>query len=310
MEIDWKTLNYDEFVDIIGDEAQAFAFCWEFGLIDHVRACDCGREMAPQKDQQQKYGLRFACTASRLICNRKASILKGSFFARACLPVSTSLKCIAGYAVEANNAQLGFYAGIRSPNSIVNWQNYFRDACSEFIAARRGLKIGGAGLTVEVDESLLFKRKNHAGRLLANEASGIWVVGGICRETNDCFVVPVTSRDAETLRAIIEENVEPGTQVMTDCWRGYSGLGECGFRHRSVNHSINFIDPDDRSVHTQKIERMWKSLKKAVPKECNSQLRWSYIQEFLFKQRYGWYKLTIGERIHLILTQLKAVRFC
>ena len=57
--------------------------------------------------------------------------------------------------------------------------------------------------------------------------NGKWVIGGICNETNDVFLIPVNKRDRETLIPIILDNVEPGTRIVTDCWGAYTGLEEC-----------------------------------------------------------------------------------
>ncbi|KCZ79063.1 hypothetical protein H312_03553, partial [Anncaliia algerae PRA339] len=56
--------------------------------------------------------------------------------------------------------------------------------------------------------------------------------------------------------------VNPGSKIITDCWKGYKDLNLFGFEHFRINHSYHFIDPTDKNIHTQKIERVWKSVKK------------------------------------------------
>jgi transposase-like protein len=165
------------------------------------------------------------------------------------------------------------------------------------------------GLTVEVDESLVFKRKSHCGRLLANERDEIWIVGGICRETGDAFIVPVQDRSALTLLEVIRDNVVSNTRVFTDYWSAYSQLSSEGYPHSRVNHTYNFLNPEDKNVHTQKIERMWRTLKSIIPKGCNSETRWTYLAEFIFKQKNKWFSLSPGERLHLILRKIKEIKF-
>ncbi|RUS84503.1 hypothetical protein EGW08_007742 [Elysia chlorotica] len=91
-----------------------------------------------------------------------------------------------------------------------------REVCTEALLSSREegtpTQIGGPNLTVEVDEAKFGKRKYHRGRVV----EGQWVLGGICRETRDCFLVPVQDRGADTLLSIIRERVAPGTTVLTD----------------------------------------------------------------------------------------------
>lgn len=54
----------------------------------------------------------------------------------------------------------------------------------------------------------------------------------------------VNNRKAETLEAIIEENISKNASIVcTDDWRGYLGLITLGFNHHTVNHSTNFVNP-------------------------------------------------------------------
>ena len=67
-------------------------------------------------------------------------------------------------------------------------------------------KIGGPGTHVEIDESKFGKCKYNRGRLI----EGQWVLGTICHETIEMFLVTVPSHDKETLISIIKElNQEP-----------------------------------------------------------------------------------------------------
>ena len=96
-----------------------------------------------------------------------------------------------------------------------------------------------------------------------------WVFGGLCRETKACFLVPVERRDKETLLPIIRAQILPGTRVMSDLWRSYDCLKDEGYEHLTVNHSLNFVDPDT-GAHTQGIENTWWGVKRSYPRTGTS----------------------------------------
>ena len=56
-------------------------------------------------------------------------------------------------------------------------------------------------------------------------------------------------------RRFITVNIIEETTLHTNCWRGYKNVSKHGYIH-TVNYKVNFVDLDDRSVHTQTIERL------------------------------------------------------
>jgi transposase-like protein len=118
-------------------------------------------------------------------------------------------------------------------------------------------KIGGEGKIVEIDESKFGKRKNNRG----HHVEGVWVLGGVERDTNNCFLAEVPDRSRETLFNTIKKYVKKGTIVYTDCWKGYLNLENIlKQKHFTVNHSENFVDPIT-GVHTNSIEGTWNGIK-------------------------------------------------
>jgi transposase-like protein len=121
--------------------------------------------------------------------------------------------------------------------------------------------IGGDGIIVEIDESKFGKRKYHRG----HRVEGVWVLGGIERtDAKKVFLVPVESRDSETLLTLIDRHVKPGSIIYTDMWAAYGGVrGLLGMPHFTVNHSKNFKDPLT-GVHTNTIEGLWNGVKSRI----------------------------------------------
>ncbi|XP_047488175.1 uncharacterized protein LOC125038668, partial [Penaeus chinensis] len=140
------------------------------------------------------------------------------------------------------------------------WASFCREVLISWCLTNSADKIGGPGTILEIDESKFGKRKYNVGRLI----EGQWVYGGVCRECWNFFFIPVPSRDAETLLAIIKDRVKEGTTIISDCWKAYSCLKKEGFQHLTVNHSLNFVDPVT-AAHTNTIERKWREAKAKVP---------------------------------------------
>ncbi|GBL63928.1 hypothetical protein AVEN_221020-1 [Araneus ventricosus] len=67
-------------------------------------------------------------------------------------------------------------------------------------------------------------------------------------------------RTAETLIEITKKYVEPGSTVLSDCWKYYNGLTAEGYVHYTVKHSQNFKDPVT-GVHTNGIEGTWSAIR-------------------------------------------------
>ena len=78
-------------------------------------------------------------------------------------------------------------------------------------------------------------------------------------------MVPVEQQDSSTLLTIIKDRILPGTTVISDCWKAYDCLQHEGYHHLTVNHSVNFVDPSNKDIHTNTIERLWRDTKRRVP---------------------------------------------
>src|SRR5207237_9642598 len=120
--------------------------------------------------------------------------------------------------------------------------------------------LGGDGIIVEIDESKFGKRKYNRG----HRVEGQWIVGGFERGTGRLFIAEVEDRTKETMEEVIKTWVKPGTTIHTDFWKAYDWLGDDGFEHMKVNHSLHFVDPKT-GVHTNSIEGAWRHAKNFIP---------------------------------------------
>lgn len=290
----------DLFMRII-DEVRAFEFALEKNLIKRERICECGAELKWIKDEKQRYKYRFSCTQRRSVCKKTYSILHGTWFAKSKLSIRDQILVIYCYCLEMENKQIDGMLNFISKNTSVDWNNYFHDLCSIYLSELNNIKIGGAGMIVECDETKIFKNKNHIGRLTSEQETHEWLFGGICRETKETFFVIVPNRNEETLINAICENINEGSHIITDCWRSYLNIQSYGYIHSTINHSENFINPNDQNIHTQTIERVWRGVKNNIPNGGKYQTRIRYISQYSFKKRTNWYNKSSSERFNLLL---------
>ena len=79
--------------------------------------------------------------------------------------------------------------------------------------------------------------------------------------------------------------IKPGTTIISDCWRSYIHLEKAGFEHLTVNHTIEFKNPET-GAHTNNIEGTWFHLKRSLPTHGTSQeLLGSYFAEIMWRKK-------------------------
>ena len=83
---------------------------------------------------------------------------------------------------------------------------------------------------------------------------------------------------------IIRDWIEPGTTVISDSWAAYRDLGSHGYTHRTVNHSIQFQNPQT-GAHTNTIAITWRSVK-VFPGQYNRGEDYEYLlAHYMFAAR-------------------------
>lgn len=171
-----------------------------------------------------------------------------------------------------------------SSRTSVDWRSF----CSEVTDFwfRNQDSIGGPGIVVEIDETLIVRRKYERGRVL----SQVWLFGGIERVRKKKFVVPLVGplgeaerRDKGTLLPLIQKYIRAGSVIVSDEWGAYHNLKDLGYTHYTINHSENFVSPKDCEIHTQNVERLWRDVKESVKRPgIRSKFLYQYLARYLF----------------------------
>lgn len=66
-------------------------------------------------------------------------------------------------------------------------------------------------------------------------------------------ICPQNQRDQGTLISIIRKRIKVGSKIYSDYWKAYECLGQEGYKHLSINHSIKFVNAET-GASTQAIE--------------------------------------------------------
>jgi len=162
---------------------------------------------------------------------------------------------------------------------------------------------------VEVDETYLGgqmrnKRKQERCKLGKNRR-GFGTVkqpvfGILCRK-GKVFAEIVPGIEAKDLQPLIEKQVEKGSTICSDGWRGYTGLAAKGYVHRLVDHSKNEYS-DRKGNHINGLEGFWGYLKRKLAAKggVRREKLPIYLGEYIW--RFNHRKLSLKEQENLLFT--------
>lgn len=139
---------------------------------------------------------------------------------------------------------------------------------------------------------------------------GPWIFGlSLCKiDTNNKRTLEevryfyVKRRNAETLLPIIEKEVIKGTEIFSDEWPAYNGISSLGYRHKSVNHSKEFVR---NGAHTNTIEACWARLKTKILR-IKRGVSFQNLPYYLHEE---WFRSIMGDKIKLLNNILKTILY-
>lgn len=289
--------------NIFSDKKSQNCFLASIGIFKNSRTCErCmdGSRLKYVKRKPSPDGFYWVC---RKTCRFTSSVRKDSLFSETRLAMRTIFFIMYKYINRVPLQDISYELSV-DRGTVSEYADLVREAICDYIFRNSdklgGLNEDGTSKIVEIDESFFFKRKYNRGRL----TNGQWYVGGVERGSRKAFLIPVQNRNAQTIGQVIAENVLPGTTIITDQWRAYAAClnNNDRYGHRQVNHSLNFVDPEDPAVHTQTIDGLWGNMKRflrgknGISKEQQSEYLIQFLWEHMIEKR---------KRFNVLLTLLK-----
>lgn len=273
-----QVMNLLSLSALCDSKEKCVAFLQQRGIVHQQLNCANGHAMTLSLSEKED---RWRCR--RKNCNKQIQLKSGTWLQGSHLTYREIILFIYCWSHEMTTIDFCKRELNISHPTVVDYNNFLREVCASTLLANP-ITIGGPNTTVEIDESMFSRRKNHVGRVLPQQ----WVFGGICRETGENFLYAVPDRSANTLIPIIQNSIRPGTTIISDMWQSYNEIPNLGnnYTHLTVNHSKNFVDPIT-GAHTQKIESTWNKAKSRNRKHFGTSrhLLDSYLCEFMWRNR-------------------------
>lgn len=208
-------------------------------------------------------------------CKHHFSDFSGTFFAQTHLSISKWIIAIALWRLGISAVDLQWAIGVAYRHA----RNMLRKLRQIAGDDRLFQRLQGI---IEADDAYYGgRRKGHRGR----GAAGKTPVIGLRERGGRVKTMVVPNLKKETIAVVMKKYVRPGSLIITDEFRPYKIISKIGFKHKSVNHSENFIDPSDPTIHTQTAENIW-SITKPITFAQHRKLSPQHLQEYLYENDF------------------------
>ncbi len=265
-------LNMVKFFDTFSSEDDCLQLY--FSLKYAERPCKkCGRNVAANYNRvsrQNKNGVSKKCFRCKS-CHTVIYPLSDSVFSGSTISITTLFFLIHKLTISRGNTSAIWMAdnlGIsyKTSHKLLMKIRYV-------LGETYGEKMKG---TVEVDEAF-FGGGNKVYNWSAMTTRKKPIIGMVERETGKVRMFLVNSRNAKTINKLIKDNIEVGSTVYTDSWRGYSDLAK-DYNHEIIDHSKREYVRGD--VHTNTIENIWGQFKRNIRK-AHIKITDKYVQLYV-----------------------------
>ena len=216
----------------------------------------CGDHDVARKVETGRLG-RWNCHG----CKSSFNVLSGTIFQKTKIPLQKWFLAISLMANAKKSLSSHQLARDLELNQKTAW--FMQQRIRAAMASDEGELLQGI---IEADETYLGGKPRHKGdnNKRGRGASGkTSVVGAVEREGEVKATVTDDTKGA-TVLGFIEQSVEvEESSLITDEYKAYTNAYKL-MPHRTVNHSAEeFVDPDDKTLHTNTIEGFWSLLKRA-----------------------------------------------
>lgn len=249
----------------------------QLNLFQCAKCSHCQSDLAIHKDNSKADGIRFSCKG----CRKSFDIRKFTLFSTLRIKLKEILAIILYFSQSMPNEEIIRRTSV-SRQSVCKVLRIVREKIFEYI--NDSTTTLGPENVVEIDETLIARRKYNRGRIVQQQ----WLFGAIERNSGNFILKTVSKRDSDTLGAIIRDFISSDSTVYSDQWPAYAKIFSENFSycHATVNHSREFVNHINSQIHTQTIESLWSCLKRFLRARNlrNREKIEFYLAEFTFRK--------------------------
>ena len=187
-------------------------------------------------------------------CKFELSVTSGTFFHKSKLPLVVIFRTIWWMIAQKNGvSSIGIQRilGIGSYRTAWTWLHKFR----RLMVFPNRTKLKGS---IEVDETLVGGRKSGKrgrgaeGKRLVAIAIEVQIKG-----TGRVRMAVIKDASKKSLKKFITNNIEEGSTVITDGWKGYNGIDKKGYQHK-IENETKVLDNEEILPNVHRIASLLK----------------------------------------------------
>ena len=270
------------------DKARAHleATRWPNGPIcPHCGVVDDATRLPAQRGRPTKAHPEGALRAGVLQCNAcrgQFSVTVGTVFESSKVPLNKWL--LATYLMSSSKMGYSAHQLHRTLGVTYKTAWFMCHRIREAMNPTSKTPIGGAGKTVEADETFIGRDGNFSARGGKNMNA---VLSMVDRGTGRLRSVVLDNVTANNVTNVLGANVAQDTRLLTDASNVYRRMGSALAAHESVNHSVGeYVREADPTVHTNTVEGTFSIFKRGmrgVYQHCARKHLHRYLAEFDFR---------------------------
>ena len=222
--------------------------------LDYLKELRFPKGYSCRKCQHSEYWLNNRGIMVCKNCKDELSITSGTIFHRSKLPLVVIFRALWWMIAQKNGVSavgVQRVLGLGSYRTAWVWLHKFR----RLMVFPDRNKLSGK---IEVDETLVGgKRSGKRGRGAEGKSLVVIAVEILKKDTGRVRMSLISDASKKSLKKFINENIETGSNLITDGWKGYTGISKSGYQHE-IEDKTKLLDGEEILPNVHRIASLLK----------------------------------------------------